>query len=221
MSGKVDEQEIVNLGIESVIMSAREALMEYFKGEYYRAPKSQLYRHLVTPSKISFSSRSGNYVYMRRAHDIECPTLMYVHEFSIPLFMVRKEPERLSFFPVVTHRSKEVEAIRYGIEDFMNKYLQGVTIDEDEENSYNRGCRDGNRDREFMIAIGSKMKRNLKLIPDTPEERGYDHSDSDLLDFRPGAVRLSPRETLRTMVNFSWSESSAVVPDIRSEDDDE
>jgi len=134
--------------ITPTIMAIREVLMEYYK--------SSCVERLTTNSDLYLSElpreRRRGRTYQFEQWEAQQHNKRLLSLSGVPLFTVQHSPEEMTMHMMSLNRSKQLQAVRAGVEDFMVKYLSGVTV---------------RRDKSPYVAHGITIKANKKLLDDS------------------------------------------------------
>lgn len=169
-------------GIEATIMAIRETLMDYFKGGCVESMASAR----ITLDHIS--SRT-NYRYERQRSNMENGMVLSIGPYMA--FTLSQSPDVLTIHMGTMDRGKIMRSVRQGVEEFMGKYLRGVTI---KQSDY--GDRAAWRyDKKLVQQSGVKM-------PNKPQQK-YE----EMLQFyTQGENIVMPQPLIYVDFNFSASQ---------------
>ena len=109
--------------IEATVMAIRESLLEYFKGSCVK-------RLMTSNIDVIRESTSGHYRFQELENEQQRRSTLYIgDEPSVPIMSLRQSPDTLTLHLVSLDRSKELKAVREGVERFMARHLKGVKIE--------------------------------------------------------------------------------------------
>ena len=116
--------EAKQLAIDNTIMAIREFLMEYFKGSCGDK--------LALPSSVTVKKfpTSGNFYYERRESENSQGKVISIK--NVPVMRVQLSPDTIVLFSKTLSRSKQMREVRDKLEMFLDKYLQGIEREHDE-----------------------------------------------------------------------------------------
>lgn len=170
---KTSENELVEAGIQLITMGIREEMMTYFKGTCVD--------RLAGNSNVFLQphTQGGRYFFQRREQEIEYPCI--IRYGNIRFGMVRRQPDTAAFYPGVMTRSPEFMRIYEGVQDFFHKYLQGVQLTEDTDNSHNSKT-DGSADRGLLMEAGVNSQVSFSVYSEPVPVRPFESSGFVTID---------------------------------------
>ena len=171
----------VEEAIQALVMSCRERLMTYFKGDCVtQFTDSSIWLDNVRfrSNEVNTGGSAQSYQYLRREHEISDPKKLLFGD--IPFAVMHKEPDVISFHKYVMNRSPEFSVIYDQLREFFGKYLPGVEL---EENDDLEELNDGRRDRTMLLnsfrnslmtfdelVERAKGRRGMEPVEITPEQ---------------------------------------------------
>jgi hypothetical protein len=118
-----------SLAIETTVMALRETIMEYFK--------HTCIERLTSDAGIQFKrirATETRFQYQRREAEAQDRQVLYLS--GLPILEVQRDPEKLVFYKTMLTRSKELRDVYQGLQNFMEKYLSAVTVEDDEREAF-------------------------------------------------------------------------------------
>ena len=114
-----------DINIQTTVMAIREELMNYFKGGCVQT--------MVQNSPVQFSRIEGRTRYQYEREEIRNKQPRIVNLGNAPIMTVQKSPDKVTLHAAVLNRSPQFRAIREGLEEFLDRYLIGVTVEINEK----------------------------------------------------------------------------------------
>lgn len=114
----------LKLGTEATVMAIREYLMSYFKDGYtcYISERTNVTLH----GNVHFDPERRTRNFERQVANLQVPRLLKIGNNTI--MELQKKPDIIKMYNRTFNRSDEMKAIREGVDNFLNKFLKGVTV---------------------------------------------------------------------------------------------
>jgi len=172
--------------ITPTVMAIREVLMEYYK--------SSCVERLTTSSDVYLSElpseRRRGRTYNYEQWEAQQHNKRLLSLSGVPLFTLQHNPEEMTMHMLSLNRSKQLQAVRAGVEEFMVKYLSGVQI------KRNNTSYVGHR---ITITPTKKLKDDSKLMKAQVKDVG-----NNPLQGMEHIVRRTPDGIVAIDVGGSW-----------------
>jgi hypothetical protein len=146
---KLDENELVELGVMTHVMAVRECLMQYFKGTTVASLADNVD---VWWDSIGYDDEE-NHNYRRREHEMRSPMRLLMN--GSPLLEVQHHPNIATLYPRILGRSDEYSQMSEHITKFFNRYLGSVELKENKTYG-STGHRDGSSDKSQMLSTARR-----------------------------------------------------------------
>jgi hypothetical protein len=109
-----------------VIMTIRESMMEYFKGDCVQRLTRRSGVKLLPRNEWNNRRLRGHERFIANQQDRK---LMVIHK--TPILGLNKEPNTVVLYTSVLNRSEEMRMLKVEIKAFIKTYLKGVKVEED------------------------------------------------------------------------------------------
>lgn len=161
--------EVLADGVRGFSHVLRESIMDYYKGTCVQSFGS-LSQYNIERSGIRLESDSTRrtFNYEREEHNRRQPIAYYLA--GAKMFELRRDAHEAVFAPTVMRRSPELSTAYDQVLEFFNKFLQGVTIVEREDN-ISREQADGSNDRDYVYR---DLSDQIAQTQNEDEETPYD-----------------------------------------------
>lgn len=200
---KLDENELVELGVMTHVMAVRECLMQYFKGTTVASLTDNVN---VWWDSIGYDDEE-NHNYRRREHEMHSPMRLLMD--GHPLLEVQHHPNIATLYPRILGRSDEYSQMGEHITKFFNRYLGSVELKENKTYGSTRH-RDGSGDKGQMLAIAkryapskdpqTRLTEEPVEVPQVQKITTRDRALQQQLDQLMRAYRLQGTEMSPSMV---------------------